>query len=176
MCCNIPTKVKIAGIEKNSVVDGEGIRYVIFVQGCSHKCIGCHNASTWNPFKGEWTDLAQLCINLNSLSPYYDGITLSGGEPFEQEEACVYIAKYAQSKNLSVWCYTGYDLNELPPQKHPLFRYIDVIVSGPYIEDLKTSDFPYIGSSNQHINYVVKEIPDKFLDGDIQISFKPYLK
>ncbi len=100
--------IRISGIEPESIVDGEGIRYVIFAQGCPHHCPGCHNPQT-HPFGGGKLVLIEDILNdISKRKDWIDGITISGGEPFCQIGQCSLIAQKAHGMGLSVWCYTGY--------------------------------------------------------------------
>lgn len=105
--------IRIAGMEEMSIVDGPGVRTVIFTQGCPHFCEGCHNPSTHSEKGG--TDADVRCI-INAIwrnRHYLSGVTLSGGEPFMQASACAVIAKAAKDMELNVWCYTGFNYESL---------------------------------------------------------------
>lgn len=140
--------IRIAGIAQDSIVDGEGIRLTIFVQGCPHHCPGCHNPETHDFNGGRDIDTADI-IAMMDANPLLDGVTLSGGEPFCQPEACIEIAAAAHLKGLNVWCYTGYTLEEL--EGHPLLDEVDVLVDGRYMEEQRTLELPFRGSRNQRI-------------------------
>lgn len=100
--------IQISGIEPESIVDGEGIRYVIFTQGCPHHCPGCHNPQT-HPFGGgKLVSIEDILDDISKRKNWIDGITISGGEPFCQIYQCALIAEKAHQMGLSVWCYTGY--------------------------------------------------------------------
>ncbi len=100
-------KIRIAGIIKESIVDGPGIRFVVFTQGCKHDCSGCQNPDTHQFDKGEIVEVDEI-INQIKRNPLLDGITLSGGEPFEQAEVCADIGKKVKEFGHSVMTYTGY--------------------------------------------------------------------
>lgn len=141
-------KIRIAGVEPESIVDGDGIRYVIFVQGCPHHCQGCHNPETHDFDGGQDTTTAFL-IHDFSKNLLLQGITLSGGEPFCQEEACITLADAAHIMGLDVWCYTGYTFDEVKDRE--LIRHIDVLVDGKFIESEKSLELLFRGSKNQNI-------------------------
>ena len=101
-----------ANLTEESIVDGGGIRTVIWTQGCPHHCKGCHNPETWNIEKGFLVDVKEVCEKIRNVS-FQTGVTLSGGDPLNQIDACLEIAKYCQSLGLNVWCYTGYKIEEL---------------------------------------------------------------
>lgn len=150
-------KIRLAGeITTESIVDGEGIRSVIWTQGCRHHCPGCHNPSTHSFEDGFLRDVSSVCEEIKNI-PFQDGITLSGGDPLEQIDACLEIAKFCQANNLSVWCYTGYTMEVLLKrcQKEDnlkeLLSSIDVLVDSPFILELKSYNVPFRGSSNQRL-------------------------
>ena len=150
-------KIRLAGdLTTESIVDGEGIRTVIWTQGCLHNCPGCHNPQTHDFNGGFLKDVKGLCEEIKEV-PFQDGITLSGGDPLEQIDACLEIAKYVHEIGLNVWCYTGYTMEALlrRSQKEEnlkeLLSNIDVLVDSPFIIDLKSYNVPFRGSSNQRI-------------------------
>lgn len=142
------TKIRIAGIEPESIVDGDGIRYVIFTQGCPHHCPGCHNPETHDFNGGKEMDVKDITCDF-ARNPLLNGITLSGGEPFCQEKACIKLADKAHSYGLDVWCYTGYTYDEVKDRE--LIKHIDVLVDGKFIESEKSLDLLFRGSKNQNI-------------------------
>jgi anaerobic ribonucleoside-triphosphate reductase activating protein len=157
-------KVRIAGIVNDSIVDGEGIRLTIFFQGCPHRCKGCHNPQTWDANGGYEIDTEEI-IQMMDENPLLDGITLSGGEPFLHRVAALELAKAAHERNLSVWCYTGYEydvhlgysLKTSPKSTISMFlEEIDVLIDGKFIEEEKTFDLPWRGSKNQRLLYLYK--------------------
>ena len=146
--------MRIAGIVQDSIVDGEGIRLTVFVQGCPHACPGCHNPETHDFNGGRDIDTAEI-IAMMDANPLLDGVTLSGGEPFCQSEECKIIADAAHERGLNVWCYTGYTCDELmkfgDPYDIALLGCIDVLVDGRYMEEQRTLELPFRGSWNQRI-------------------------
>lgn len=138
--------MKIAGTLPCSLVNGDGIRYVVFVQGCGHHCPGCQNPDTWDFAGGNEVPVEVLAEDIRRHR-LIDGITLSGGDPFYQQEACEELLKLLPGMN--VWIYTGFDYNEIRHTK--LAGLADVLVTGPYIESLRCEGKPY-GSSNQEIH------------------------
>lgn len=153
-------EVRIAGIVKHSSVDGPGVRLVIFFQGCPHHCKGCHNPNTWDYDGGESISIDKL-IDIVNTTKYIDGITLSGGEPMSNPQVVKLIADAAHNRGLDVWCYTGYTLDQLllgEPQIISALKSIDVLVDGRFIEDQKSPDCIYRGSSNQRIIHIKNSI------------------
>lgn len=152
--------IAVAGLEKESVVDGEGIRFVVFVQGCPHQCKGCHNPDTWDMTKKSYMEIESIydiMDRINNGAIQYKGLTLSGGEPFCQPYNCSCLADKAHSLGWDVWCYSGYTYEELMKIKETdenvrlLLSKIDVLIDGPFIEELKDLDLVYRGSSNQRV-------------------------
>lgn len=146
-------KIRLAAdLQRDSIVDGPGIRTVLWTQGCPHHCKGCHNQQTWALDGGLLVDVEDVKLSLNELQGQ-DGITLSGGDPVFQPEACTEIAKHAKSIGLSVWCYTGYLFEKMltNPKQRALLDYVDVLVDGPFILEEKSLDLYFKGSRNQRI-------------------------
>lgn len=139
--------MRIAGTLPCSFVNGDGVRYVIFCQGCAHRCRGCHNPETWDFGGGEEISVEELARQIKAKK-HIDGITLSGGDPFYQQEECVKLLKLLPGVN--VWAYTGFTYEEIKDTE--LAKLCDVIVDGPFIESLKTNT-DYFGSTNQNIIY-----------------------
>lgn len=137
--------MKIAGVLSHSFVNGDGVRYVVFLQGCPHHCQGCHNQDTWDFNGGKEVSVRDIAENYKSRK-FLDGITLSGGEPFAQHDACVELLKLLPGVN--VWVYTGYEYKEI--QHTELARLANVLVVGHFVENLKCEG-EFFGSSNQQI-------------------------
>lgn len=152
------TNIKIMGIAHNSVVDGVGIRDVIFTAGCPHHCYGCHNPETWNINNGKDYTIQDIIKELNT----HCNLTLSGGEPFIQaKQLTELILEYKKIKpELNVWVYSGYTYEQIikDPKKKELLEEIDVLVDGRYIDELKDLTLPFRGSSNQRIIDVQKSL------------------
>lgn len=157
--------VRIAGQVKHSAVDGPGVRYTIFLQGCPHGCKACQNPETHDPLAGTERDLDEVIDEILSTR-FLDGITLSGGDPMMQPEASMAIAKAAHEAGLSVWAYTGWTFEQLtsgeggaidpPGQAKDVLRYIDVLVDGRYVDALHVDDdhrqeCMWRGSTNQRL-------------------------
>ena len=150
-------EVKIAGIVPESFVDGEGIRFAIFFQGCLRNCFGCHNPATHDLNGGKIFDTQEIIsqIKKNSLLA---GITLTGGEPFLQIPPAIELAKAAKNLNLNVWCYTGFKFEEILESRREFLQNIDVLVDGEYIDDLRDLELQFRGSKNQRIIDVKKTL------------------
>lgn len=150
-------KIRLAGeIQSDSIVDGEGIRTVIWTQGCPHHCPGCHNPETHCFDKGMLVEVEEVKEKIKQI-PMQDGITLSGGDPLCQPEACAEIAEFAKEYKLNVWCYTGYTFEQLQTLKEKnvaiqkLLENIDVLVDGKFVQEVKSLNLYFRGSRNQRI-------------------------
>ena len=143
--------MRIAGTLSCSLCNGDGIRYVVFVQGCGHHCPGCHNPETW-PFSGGYSVSVEELVEDVHKHPHIDGITLSGGDPFYQQEECCKLIDALPE--LNVWCYTGFEWEVV--RDTPLVQRCDVVVTGPFVEQLKCEGKPY-GSSNQEVHRIERE-------------------
>lgn len=148
--------LKIAGIIKESIVDGPGIRYVIFCQGCPHHCKGCHNQETWDFSKGKWVSIDDIIKDINS-NPLLTGITLSGGEPFAQTAELINLCKNLDRSKLDIWIYSGYTINQLISDNNPnqkenleLLSLCDVLIDGPFILEQRDLTLKFKGSRNQN--------------------------
>ena len=151
----------------DSIVDGPGLRAVVWTQGCKHKCKGCHNPNTHDMNGGFEIDTNEIINQLKKLK-LQRGITLSGGDPFEQPEAITEIALQAKNMGLDVWAYTGYTFEELTDIKNAnyftnlmLLQNIDVLVDGRFIESKRDINLKFRGSSNQRIIDVAKTLKNK---------------
>ena len=142
--------MRVAGVIKNSVVNGVGIRDVLFLQGCKHQCEGCHNPHTWNPMGGEEQTIDSL---LKQFENSGNNMTISGGEPILQfTEICEFMKRVKEEQGKSFWLYTGFRYEELPPHiLRELGLYVDVLVDGRFERDKKDLTLSFRGSSNQRL-------------------------
>lgn len=153
--------MRIAGIIPESIVDGEGLRYTIFFQGCKHHCKGCHNPETWDLNGGYEMSIEELIQDIKENSDLIEGITLSGGDPFVQQELLSFLQMFRKEfNNLNVWAYTGYHFETL--LEKPIFKqcleYIDVLVDAPFVLSKRSTALKFKGSSNQRIIDVRKSL------------------
>lgn len=160
-------KIRLAAyLQPDSIVDGEGIRTVIWTQGCPHHCLGCHNPETHNIEGGALVDLEEVYEIIDSLEGQ-DGITFSGGDPFMQPKECSEIAKYARKKGYNIWAYTGYTWEQLlmlAENKLDILEFlkqIDILVDGKF--ELAKKDYKSVfrGSSNQRVIDVGESLKKK---------------
>ena len=152
-----------APLQRDSIVDGEGIRAVIWTQGCTHNCFGCHNPETHDFGGGFLVDIEELKQEIKSLTEE-TGVTFSGGDPFCQMVACKELASYCHECGLNVWCYTGYTYEKLIEMSRnnenviPFLEEIDVLIDGPFIMKQKSYDVMFRGSKNQRVIDVKKSL------------------
>ena len=155
-----------ADLQKDSIVDGEGIRTVIWTQGCPHNCLGCHNTVTHDFNGGALVDIEYIKEEIAELDGQ-DGITFSGGDPFVQPLACSILAKYAKEQGLNIWCYTGYtfehllEMSKVKSDIKAFLEEIDVLVDGKFEISKKSYSSVFRGSSNQRIIDVKKSLKDE---------------
>ena len=145
-------KIRLAAdLQKDSIVDGLGIRTVIWTQGCSHNCPGCHNPQSWDPKSGRDISIDELLkvIDYNDFN-----VTFSGGDPLFQIEKVTELAQRIKTElGKNIWCYTGFIWENIvdDSQYRPLLETIDVLVDSPFILGLRDTELRFRGSSNQRI-------------------------
>lgn len=148
------TSVRLAGVVAESIVDGPGIRYVIFTQGCPHGCPGCHNPQT-HAFAGGTDTPLQDILDAVDKNPFVRGVTLSGGEPFCQAAALLPLAVALKARGKHLMAYTGYTFEELlalpDPAVRGLLAELDLLVDGRFVEAEKSLELKFRGSANQRI-------------------------
>lgn len=160
------SKLRIAGTIDESIVDGPGIRYVVFVQGCPHHCEGCHNPETHDFNGGRIIDTDNILAEIDA-NPLITGVTFSGGEPFCQAEALCDLAQEVKARNLHLLIYTGYTFKHLVHASaetrnyavYDLLSLADAIVDGPFILAERDLTLPFWGSRNQQYIKIRKEHP-----------------
>lgn len=145
-----------------SLVDGSGFRIVIFLCGCNIACKGCQNRKFWDINNGSIYDIDDLTEYIVSLyqNGNYDGITFSGGDPMYQKDKLLILIKKIRKiiPNINIWCYTGNTYENIADFE--VLKYIDVLVDGPFVEELRTVNLRFRGSKNQRLLYLK--------DGEIQ--------
>lgn len=149
------TLLQMYGTASDSIVDGPGLRFSVFVQGCSHHCPGCHNPES-QPFEGGYSaDIEDIVKEIQSNKLIKD-VTLTGGEPFDQCKEVLKLALVLKKLGYHLWIYSGYCYEDLmagnPHKSAPdLLACCDVLVDGPFVEELKSFDLVWKGSSNQRV-------------------------
>lgn len=164
--------IRLYGAVPDSIVDGPGLRYAVFVQGCTHGCPGCHNPESQSCTGGTETTVGAVLKDIRANGLVH-AVTLSGGEPFEQARACSALAGELKAQGYNVWAYTGYLYEDLlrivadagsaqagakgglmaldAQGVRDLLDAIDVLVDGPFVEARKSFELKWRGSSNQRV-------------------------
>ncbi len=149
-------QIRLHGVAPESIVDGPGIRYAIFTQGCPHNCEGCHNPGSHAPQAGYNKDVQSLLHDILE-NPLLSGVTFSGGEPFMQAEALCILGRSLKERHIHITTFSGYTLQALEelakkaPAVAQLLEITDMLVDGPYVAALYHEELVFKGSSNQCI-------------------------
>ena len=152
-----------ADLQTDSIVDGPGLRAVLWTQGCGHHCEGCQNPQTWDFNGGGLVPIDMVKEAIDELK-YQEGLTFSGGDPMYQPEACLEIAKYAKNKGLNIWVYTGFTFEELLKLSKnkkvylDFLKEIDVLVDGRFLLSERDLNILFRGSRNQRLIDVKKTL------------------
>lgn len=148
--------IRIAGVIRQSIVDGPGLRFVVFTQGCPHACPGCQNPET-HDFAGGYDCEIQKILDAMDKNPLLMGLTLSGGEPFARTAELLPLAKAVRARGKDVWCYSGYSFEELlalareNPDAKALLAELDVLVDGRFLLAERDLTLRFRGSRNQRV-------------------------
>ncbi|MDR3329915.1 MAG: anaerobic ribonucleoside-triphosphate reductase activating protein [Mycoplasmataceae bacterium] len=157
--------IRLAGIAQQSTVNGEGLRKVFFSQGCSHGCKNCFNPETW-PFTGGQVFDIDVLVQQVLAEGYLNGVTLSGGDPFQQSEAFAILSTKLKQHKINIWAYTGYTFDELlkisKSNVHikTMLNNLDVLIDGRFVEEQKDEHLKFRGSTNQRVIDVQKSLKD----------------
>lgn len=150
------TFIRINGAVQDSIVDGPGLRFVLFTQGCKHQCNGCHNPDTHDFNGGKLASVQKILAALDK-NPLTQGVTFSGGEPFEQPKALLPLAREIKKRNLHLMCYSGYTFEQLTimgqsdADTQNLLHCIDTLVDGKFDLQQRSLNLLFRGSKNQRI-------------------------
>lgn len=156
MCEYKMKTLRLAGVVRESIVDGPGMRMTIFVQGCPHHCAGCHNPQT-HDFSGGYISHPENLLKAVDSDKLLRGVTFSGGEPFMQADALYPLADEIHMRGLDVVTYTGFTYEEITenaekfPQRMELLKRTDYLIDGRFILEQRSLDLLFRGSSNQRI-------------------------
>ncbi|KNZ70449.1 anaerobic ribonucleoside-triphosphate reductase activating protein [Thermincola ferriacetica] len=166
-------KIRLAGLAKESVVDGPGLRSVVFAQGCPRRCPGCHNPDALDPDGGQEVDIDEI-VSTIVKNPLVKGVTFSGGDPFLQAAGFAALAGKLKDRGLNILTFTGYTweellaLSERDKNVKKLIELSDIIIDGPFIEAEKDLNLAFRGSRNQRIIDVKKSLEsDKIVEMEL---------
>ena len=178
--CNVNMTLRINTVREDTGSEGPGRRFCVWVQGCSRHCPGCFAEDLWDLRGGYELSVDDLCGQLDrrlTVAPVLEGITLLGGEPFEQAEALARFSAHARAKGLSVFCFSGYTLAELESGRVPgaaeLLAQVDVLAAGPYVRDERDFSRPWVGSRNQEFFFLTDRYEaDSFLSARNRVEVR----
>jgi anaerobic ribonucleoside-triphosphate reductase activating protein len=136
------------------MLNGDGLRVTLWVAGCEHHCANCHNPTTWDIDSGIPFDVAAMSELLDALNQdYISGLTLSGGDPMhtDNREEILRICNVVKQKfpQKNIWMYTGYTFEEI--KDSPILTYVDILIDGKYVDELKDTSAHWVGSTNQKV-------------------------
>ncbi len=167
--------LRIHRIIPRTKVEGPGVRFCIWVQGCHNRCPGCFATDTWDPTKGTCVPVETVIAQLRTETAGLEGITFLGGEPMEQADKLSRVAEAARAEGLSVITFTGCRFEELQQRRDPgihrLLALTDLLIDGPYLEQRPEKDRPLVGSENQRFLFLTDRYCQKDIDG-IQNGFE----
>lgn len=159
----VENTLKIAGVVKESIVDGPGIRYTVFTQGCPHHCKGCHNPQTHDFNGGKLVSIDKIIQDIQK-DPLLSGVTISGGEPFMQANQVANLIDKLDRKKLNVMIYSGFCYEDLLKKANEengflkLLQKVDVLIDGKFELEQKSEKLPFRGSLNQRSIDVKKSL------------------
>ena len=168
---NESATIRLAGVVRESIVDGPGIRFVVFCQGCPHHCKNCHNAETHSFSLGFSCEISKI-LNAIDENPLLSGVTFSGGEPVCQPEGFLELAKAVKKRNLNIIMYSGYTFEQIMHMSEKnqsikeLLTYIDILIDGQYDEEQRDLTLMFRGSRNQR----VIDVKETLTAGEVVIS------
>ncbi len=156
-------------ILEQTMADGPGFRTSIYCAGCRHHCPGCHNPQSWDMKTGHWVEVQELLdvVKADDMS----NVSFSGGDPFYQVEAFTELARRIKEEtDKTIWCWTGFTYEEILADERlsMLLPYLDVLVDGPFIQELRDTQLLFRGSSNQRIIYLTEKKED-IIPGTVEI-------
>ncbi|HIW57667.1 MAG TPA: anaerobic ribonucleoside-triphosphate reductase activating protein [Firmicutes bacterium] len=172
-------EIRIAGVVKESIVDGPGIRYVVFVQGCPHGCEGCHNPATHDFSGGYDVPLSKIFEDFKK-NPLLSGVTFSGGEPFCKADKLLKLGRMIKSLGKSIVIYSGYTFEELLKNAEEneniinLLKISDILIDGRFELKLKSLSLRFRGSSNQRV-IDLKKTFENYSKGDKSVALYEFL-
>ncbi|MBR2128448.1 MAG: anaerobic ribonucleoside-triphosphate reductase activating protein [Bacteroidales bacterium] len=154
-------KIRILDILEETMADGPGLRTSIYCAGCAHHCPGCHNPQSWDFNAGREATVDELLAVIKEDK--FCNVTFSGGDPLYQVEAFTELARRIKEETgKNIWCYTGFTYEEILADSRlsMILPYIDTLVEGPFIQELRDPDLHFRGSSNQRIIHITPQEDD----------------
>jgi anaerobic ribonucleoside-triphosphate reductase activating protein len=170
---SVVMKIRILDILEETMADGPGLRTSIYCAGCAHHCPGCHNPQSWDFHGGREVSVDDL-LEIVKSDEFAD-VTFSGGDPLYQVEAFTELARRIKEETgKNIWCYTGFRYEDILADERMsrILPYIDTLVDGPFVQELRNPDLHFRGSSNQRIIHLSKK-EDDAVPGTVSIT--PYL-
>ncbi len=161
--------IRVLDILEETMADGPGLRISIYSAGCLHHCPGCHNPQAWDMNGGEERSVDDLLALIKEDE--FSNVSFSGGDPFYQVEGFTELARRIKEEtDKTIWCWTGFTLEEIQADPHlaQMLPYLDVLVDGPYVQELRDPELHFRGSSNQRIIYLTEQ-PDDVIPGTVKI-------
>jgi anaerobic ribonucleoside-triphosphate reductase activating protein len=149
--------LNLASIVERTEAEGPGARFAVWAQGCRIGCADCCNPHLWSHEPAQTWRVSALLERIRAARvrhPDLEGVTLIGGEPFEQDTALAPLARALRADGLSVLAFTGHLLEELQERGSPLLTEVDLLVDGPYVQALRTTTRRWIGSTNQRLHFL----------------------
>ena len=147
------TTIRLGHRLDRSEIYGPGVRSVLWTQGCTLACKGCWNTQYWSSRGGEEISVSQILTELKEIEDI-EGITLLGGEPFQQLDASLELIKGCKEMGLSVFLYTGYEPYEFNEKMQTCFDLSDIAVTGRFVQELRDTTLRWRGSSNQQVHFI----------------------
>lgn len=155
-------KIRILDILEETMADGPGFRTSIYCAGCAHHCPGCHNPQSWDFCGGREVPIEEILEVIKADE--FSNVTFSGGDPLYQVEAFTELARRIKEETgKNIWCYTGFTYEEILADKrlNQILPYIDTLVDGPFIAELRDPDLHFRGSSNQRIIHLTPHVEEE---------------
>ena len=161
--------IRILDILEETMADGPGLRTSIYCAGCAHHCPGCHNPQSWDFAGGHEASVDELFEIIRADE--FSNVTFTGGDPLYQVDAFTELArKIKEETNKTIWCYTGFTYEEILADRNlaRILPYLDVLVDGPFVMDLRDTELLFRGSSNQRIIYLHGSPDEEIIPGTVR--------
>lgn len=149
--------LRLASVVDHTEAEGPGLRFALWTQGCTLACPGCCNPHLWSERGGRSWEVAEVWARIHAATvrwPAIEGVSLLGGEPFEQDAGLAALARRCRAGGLTVMAYSGYSLEELRARGSALLPHVDLLVDGRYVQSQRTTARRFIGSANQRLHFL----------------------